>query len=402
MKGRIDKRTWGVLGKQQTYYSPQQFLKGKTKTPLNANPFDSWDVKRSRFNRVDGYENAVQQGGVVPQVSSGPVASPTPTPSITPSPTPSFTPTQTQTQTPSLTPSSTPYPLPIQPNLWFDGSDPAYMSLIVSGGSNYLSTWTSKGINGWVMTAENTNQMCIVSGSSQMPGSPNIVRFVTGTTGNIKNYRSFNNSPLGFTGGTSFIVYAQIPSTTLLQLHNRIYTGTTNGGIIPIVGGASPSNQFAHTPAGNFVQSLNTTTTVYSQNITSQTAATLNNKYIIRTSFPNATDQYGVFEVNQSAATFNNRFTGSSATGSVNTYTLGCTISSGGTISPQSSNYEVAEIMWFNTTLSNADVEAVELYLKDKWRYDEWASPVPTPTQTASSTATPTASITATPTPSST
>ena len=97
MGKNIDKRLWGVLGKQQTYYSPQQFLTGKTKVPLNANPFDSWDVKRSRFNRVDGYENAIQQGGVVPQGT--PVSpSPTPTPSVTPPVTP------TNTSTPSPTP----------------------------------------------------------------------------------------------------------------------------------------------------------------------------------------------------------------------------------------------------------------------------------------------------------
>lgn len=107
MRKNIDKRLWGVLGKQQTYYSPQQFLQGKTKVPLNANPFDSWDAKRSRFYRVDGYENAVQQGGVVPQdttpvVSPTPSSTPQPTPSITPSPTPTYTPTNTPT--PSATP----------------------------------------------------------------------------------------------------------------------------------------------------------------------------------------------------------------------------------------------------------------------------------------------------------
>lgn len=106
MSKKIDSRLWGVLGKQQTYYSPQQFLKGKTKVPLNANPFDSWDMKRSRFYRVDGYENAVQQGGTVIGQSTTPVVSPTP--SATPQPTPSFTPTNTPTLTP--TPSSTPPP----------------------------------------------------------------------------------------------------------------------------------------------------------------------------------------------------------------------------------------------------------------------------------------------------
>jgi len=105
----IDKKVWGVLGKQQTYYSPAKFL--GEKVPLNANPLDSWDVKRSRFRRVDlvPRPNDGQQGGVVPQDTT-PSVSPTPqlTPSITPTltntPTPSITPTLTNTPTPSSTP----------------------------------------------------------------------------------------------------------------------------------------------------------------------------------------------------------------------------------------------------------------------------------------------------------
>lgn len=58
---------------------------------------------------------------------------------------------------------------------------------------------------------------------------------------------------------------------------------------------------------------------------------------------------------------------------------------------------ELCEVMYFDTVLTNAQVEQVELYLKDKWRYDEWASPVPTPTQTASPTTTPTNTLTPTP-----
>ena len=103
MGNNTDKRLWGVLGKQKTFYSPQKQVEGKTKTPLNSNAFDSWDAKRSRFKRVDGYENQVpnhiQQHGVVPETSS-PVI--TPTPSSTPQPTPSITATQTPTLTPDF------------------------------------------------------------------------------------------------------------------------------------------------------------------------------------------------------------------------------------------------------------------------------------------------------------
>jgi len=108
MSNRIDKRVWGVLGKQQTFYSPQKQVEGKIKTPLNANAFDSWDVKRSRFKRIDGYDVSIQQGGVVPQVSPTPDVSSTPTPTPTNTASPTLTPTQTQTNTPTNTSSQTP------------------------------------------------------------------------------------------------------------------------------------------------------------------------------------------------------------------------------------------------------------------------------------------------------
>jgi hypothetical protein len=90
------RKVWGVLGKQAEYYTPSHFL--GEKVPLNANAFDAWDYKKSKYKRVDLIPNQVenaQQGGVVPQGT--PVAA-------TPTPTPSFTPTQTQTNTPSVTP----------------------------------------------------------------------------------------------------------------------------------------------------------------------------------------------------------------------------------------------------------------------------------------------------------
>ena len=100
-KNRVDSRTWGVLGKQETFYAPTQFL--GEKVPLNANPLDSWDYKKSKYKRIDlvprTMENDAQQAGVVPQ---GTPVTPTPTP------TPSATPvTPTPTPTPTITPSET-------------------------------------------------------------------------------------------------------------------------------------------------------------------------------------------------------------------------------------------------------------------------------------------------------
>ena len=49
--------------------------------------------------------------------------------------------------------------------------------------------------------------------------------------------------------------------------------------------------------------------------------------------------------------------------------------------------------MFFNRVLTQDEVEQVQNYLRDKWRYDEWASPVPTPTQTDTPSVTPTPSV---------
>lgn len=66
-KRKVDSRTWGVLGKQETFYAPTQFL--GEKVPLNANPLDSWDYKKSKYKRIDlvprTMENDGQQAGVV-------------------------------------------------------------------------------------------------------------------------------------------------------------------------------------------------------------------------------------------------------------------------------------------------------------------------------------------------
>lgn len=92
MKNFKGGKTWGVLGKQKTYYPPTHFM--GEKKPLNDNPLNSWDYKKSNYRRIDGRPADAQQGGVVPQVSPTPDVSPTPTgtPEVTPTPTPTIPP----------------------------------------------------------------------------------------------------------------------------------------------------------------------------------------------------------------------------------------------------------------------------------------------------------------------
>ena len=406
MGKNIDKRVWGVLGKQKTFFSPQKQVEGKTKSPLNANAFDSWDSKRSTFRRVDGYENAVQQGGVVPQQTSGPAVSPTPTPSITPT----FTPTQTQTQTPSITPSSTPYPLPLNPTIWYDASDSSTLTLINSGGTNYVSAWQSKGSANWSLSGANTDTMPVLSASTLMPGNPSIVRFTPNGTASLRDYLvSFNNTPLGHTGSTIFQVWAKPSGSTYANglSFTRVYSGLTNGGTATNSVGAPFDNQSLNMAAAGLITNGQTYSNpssfyVYTFNVPNYSAASLNDKFIYQTKIPFNAGEFGTFELNQSAGTYTTAFTGATILGSpilpqINSFNFGVSsISTGGTISTSNMNVELAEVMYFNTVLSDSQVEQVELYLKDKWRYDEWASPVPTPTQTASPTTTPTPSITPT------
>ena len=401
MSKRIDKRVWGVLGKQQTYFSPQKQIEGKTKTPLNANAFDSWDAKRSRFKRVDGYENAIQQGGVVPQATSAPVSSPTPTPSFTP--TPSITPTFTST--PTLTPSSTPFPF-VQPSLWFDASDSTTMNLILSGGTTYISQLTSKGTSNWTLTGQTSDRYPTYSASTFLPGSPQIIRFTpNATTALRKTLVSFDRPPILHSGSTVFMVWAQPVGTPAFT--NQLYSGNTNGTLA--VSGSDTFDRLQFGVIGTTtVSNANLYPQLSTQSVTVPapfSATNLNSKYLMKAVLP-ANPGFGSWELNQSGGTSTIVYTGTTITPQWNAINLGCTSNQTQQLFATNTNIELAEIMIFNSELSSAEQEAVELYLKDKWRYDEWASPVPTPTQTSSPTPSITPSVsptvTTSPTPSST
>jgi hypothetical protein len=404
MGKNIDKRVWGVLGKQQTYFSPQKQVEGKIKTPLNANAFDSWDAKRSRFKRVDGYENAVQQGGVVPQGTASPATSPTPTPTITQTQTQTNTPTPSITPTFTPTPSSTPYPLPLYPTIWFDASDNTTLTTISSGGTDYVSFWNSKGTSTWSLSGVSTDTMPVLSASTLMPGNPNCVRFTTNATASLRDYMvSFNNTPIGHTGSTIFQVWAKPSGSTYATALSatRVYSGLTNGGTAG--GGAFPIDQQLFNTASNGnlsnsqTYSSGSTSSSANLSIPAYSAAALNDKFILQVRTPFTAGQFTTFELNQSGGTGASAFTGTTIIPTINSFNLGLGgIATGGTISTTNQNIELCEIIYFDTVLSDNQVEQVELYLKDKWRYDEWASPVPTPTNTPSSTQTPTPSITPT------
>jgi hypothetical protein len=390
-----DKKLWGVLGKQKEYYHPNQFV--ARIVPLNANPLDAWDTKRSRYKRIDGFSNDDQQAGVVPEVSSGPSISPSPTPTLTNTPTTTSSPTPT----PSITPSSTPYPLPINPSLWWDASDSSTFTLISSGGTNYVSRWNSKGSSTWALTGASTDTMPILSASTLMPGNPNCVRFTPNTTTTLRDYlTSFNNTPINHSGGTWFYIWAKPSGSTYANaLYTAaVYSGLSNGGVVQIAGGAFQDRQFLTIQnTANLQNTYSIGTFAQASALPVYSATGLNDKYIMSFNFQANNGEFSNLEINQSAQTYSTVFTGTSLQPQVNSFIMGTTITtSAGTLNNNNSNVELCEAMWFNTNLTPAQREQVELYLKDKWRYDEWASPVPTPTPTASTTQTPTPSLTPT------
>ena len=340
------------------------------------------------FISGDGQETAV------------PDVSPSPTPSVTQTNTPS----QTQTNTPSLTPSSTPYPLPLNPTIWYDASDSSTLTLINSGGTDYVSAWQSKGTTTWSLSGVSTDTMPVLSASTLMPGNPNCVRFTTNATISLRDYMvSFNNTPIGHTGSTIFQVWAKPSGSTYATAvsSTRVYSGLTNGGTAG--GGAFPIDQQLLTAAlnGNLTSSQTyssgSTFSLANLLVHAYSAASLNDKFIFQVRTPFTAGQFTTFELNQSGGTGASAFTGTTIIPTINSFNLGLGgIATGGTITTTNQNIELCEVMYFDTELTNTQVEQVELYLKDKWRYDEWASPVPTPTNTPSTTQTPTPSLTPT------
>jgi hypothetical protein len=384
-------KTWGVLGKRQTFLHPSDLSKNQTKVPLNANPLDPWDTKKSKFRRVDLMPREVstsedsQQGGVVPQVSS------TPVPAVSPTPTPSFTPTQTNTPTQTLTPtpSSTPYILPETPALWYDATNLGSIDYISSGGTDYVSTWRSIGTYQKAVSGTTTNTMPIWSGSSQMPGSPLIVRWNKSSNALLRQFltQRFDTTPIPQSGITTFVVFAN-PGYTYggtsdpngLAFNLFIVSGNTAGGFNTP---AAFNYNMTIGSISNGIQLTNTISGVLTNNLINGWSATsLENKFLY-TQVSEFSNNNPYFELNQSGGTQPNTITATTVS-PISSIALGIGFNAAGVVNPNLVNpgIEIGEIMVFNRTLSPSEQEQVQDYLRDKWRYDEWNSPLPVPTPT--------------------
>jgi hypothetical protein len=349
--------------------------------------------------------NAVpaEEGGTTPDV--------TPTPSVTPS----FTPTQTQTQTqtstptPTLTPSSTPYPLPSTPDLWYDSTNVGSIDYISSGGTDYVSGWRSIGTYNKTLTGTTTDTMPVWSASTQFPGSPKIIKFNKSSTAGLRDVLSqrFDSTVITGAGVTAFYVFAKpaeynySANTSANGFGNQfwLYSGnTTTGGFNPVSGAGQVPRVFNfNAGSGNdtSVILVNSSASTTFNNF-AYTATNLNNKFLWTAVAPFPTGN-PYTEINQSGTTLTTAITATPIT-TFSSFIIGGTVSSGGTINAVNAGMELAEVMIYTRELTYSQRVAVQNYLRDKWRYDEWNLPNPVPTPTPSITPSITSSPTMTPT----
>jgi hypothetical protein len=390
-KSNPEKKVWGVLGKQETFYSPEQFQDKGRIIPLNANPLEAWDTTRSRYIRrpqMPPMPNDGQQAGVV---STSVAPTPTPTPSATP---PAF----------------------LTPDLWYDSTNLGSIDYISSGGTDYVSAWRSIGTYQKVLTGTTTDTMPVWSGSSELPGSPLVVKFNKSATPALRDFltQRFDSTVVPVSGLTIFQVITNpgytfsSPAANQFTLQFALYSGNT------VTGGFTPLPTFApvlyqstlNASPNNFNFSFISSGSVFSNLVSGVlTGAVINNKILYTQSLPYPTG-FPTWTINNVSSAMTINISGSPLT-NINSMTLGVGApSSGGTVSTAANaGAEVAEIMIFGRPLTAGEQTQVQNYLKTKWRYDEWSviPPSPTPTQTTTSTPTPsptpTQTTTSTPTP---
>ena len=404
MRRNIGKKTWGVLGKQQTYFYQPGLVAKNGKTPLNANAFEPWDAKKSKYRRIDlmprQLENDGQQSGVA-EDTSAPIPSPTPTITSTQTPTPTNTQTPTNTgtntPTPSITPSSTPaIPVPI---LWYDASDATTLTLTNSGGTNYITAWASKGTSSKTLTATTINTAPIYSGSSTLPSSPNIVRFTENATAGNRDFLAsqYNSDFISNSGSTIFQVLAKPTNATAMAAAFRFYSGNTSGGFVApstkliinstlALNGLNQSQVLGYTGPNNTFPLQNTT------------AYTRGDNYLLTNVSAVNSGEFMNSYVNEFYSASTTAYIALTAGTGTNAVILNGTASQTGVITAGNSSNEVAEILYYNRVLSPSEITQVQNYLKTKWNYSNWIPPTPTPTPTTTQTQTPTTTTTQTPT----
>jgi hypothetical protein len=232
--------------------------------------------------------------------------------------------------------------------------------------------------------------MPIWSGSSQMPGSPRIVRWNKQSNIALRQFltQRFDSTRIPQSGFTVFTVFANpgydyngVATVNGVGFQLFMSSGNTTGGFtVPaalnysmIIGNSTTTSLVI---AMNGVGPLN--------QIPNWSATSLNNKFLY-TQVSEFNNNIPYFELNQSGGTQQSPITGTTNS-PISSIALGIQFAANGSINTTSFNpgIEMGEIMIFNRVLSPSEQDQVQLYLRDKWRYDEWNDPLPVPTPTPS------------------
>jgi hypothetical protein len=313
--------------------------------------------------------NDGQQAGVVPQA--------TPTPDVSPTPTP------TPDVTPTPTPSSTPYPLPETPSLWYDATNLGSIDYISSGGTDYVSAWRSIGTYQKVLTGTTTDTMPVWSGSTNLPGSPLVIRFNKSATAGLRDFltQRFDSTVVPVSGSSVFMVvsnpgYNYSGSTTVngFGFNFLLYSGNSvTGGFTPILN-TFPVNYGTAFNTGTNSISLNFTSSGYTASpngILGFSGFNLNNNFLYTQIIPHPSGIPSL-TVNNSTTGITNNITATTLS-NITAISIGTAPSSGGTLSTTiNAGAEIGEIMVFGRPLTAGEQTQVQNYLKDKWNYTSW------------------------------
>ena len=371
-----EKKTWGVLGKIQTYEIPNNAL-GKTIVPLNDNAFAAWDASKSNYRLRPHMPN--NQGGVVPQETPTPDVSPTPTGTSSATPTPTPTQTGTPTGTPTPTPSSTPaFPTPA---LWYDATNLGSIDYITTGGTDLVSTWRSIGVYQKALTGSTTtNNSPVWSASTVFPGSPRVVRFVGATTTADSDFltQRFDSTEVPYvSGATLFVILAKPDGATYTRtvpgeggfghILRLLQGNTTTGGWTNITNAQFLANYNA-TTNDTIVATFNTNGVSQANTLSLSSGFFINGKLLQKVEYAQNLQKFSMNDNVRTPQTGPNV----SVNSYINQVSLGAMYPNTGILSPANANVEVGEIMFFNTPLDSSQILAVESYLKTKWGYTSW------------------------------
>jgi hypothetical protein len=264
----------------------------------------------------------------------------------------------------------TPYDIPT-PSLWYDAADATTLGLTNSGGTNFIDSWTSKGTYTNVLTGT-TVQRPIYSGSTTLPGNPNVVRFTTDSTTANRDYLADLTGTTLITnnGFTVFQVLTKPSTGATMTASFKMYSGTTNGTYT----GATPKFQLTTQLTQNAIitQTINTGGTYNNMSTSNISGYSKNSNYLT------------TYVVPATNGEFMEQYVGSFYSASTTPYVLntGLTankvmlnvagITSAGVLTAASSSNEVAEIIYYNRELTQNEIYIVQNYLENKWSYDTW------------------------------